>query len=642
VVAIRRSFPALYALVLVAAGCSGGSIDTTSSSAGATTLDASTTTTIPAEASAWRSAVAGIEDGVVPPEVALQAFVLAFGPLPGVERPAGAETPIPSGTGALRWVRRNWDALTEEQRAAFTAYIEPKSTVSAGLLPLPLFGGSGSEVDSVAILGLAEQMKTRIEAELERSLTADIEIVLAPELTLPGDPDAWAWASPVASGGAPSGDMVTCQITIGKNAMSSAAEIDDQGVPGPEIAYIIAHEVFHCFDYDLTTIEESVARPPWVVEGLAEWVGQMLGVGDSTPPALGAQHWSGWFALAEASLFDREYSAIGFYAHLDETGTHVWSAIDSILAKSNDGNLAAYGAATAVAGPATLETWASSLVRDATRAPEWDSEGPGLPLSARTTPDDLGVLANDGEIKRGAAAYAATVWQADIQAEVAVLQGDGPGMVVLPDGASATRQDTIGRPLCTNPEGCKCPEGSPGAAAIFRIVPKGTMIVGVTGGPTDNVAVLFGYSLEDFCEGTCPVGSWVSIRWEVPGLDTAYGAGTMILTIDHLGNGVIEFDPDFPLFAIADQPGAVEVRMEFAGTYTFRLDTQLGSAQYTGGNAQVTSYAFFGGEWVQTAPPIDLVEGGVGYVGSGTFQCEGDGMAVVAENGGRIIFQSWP
>jgi hypothetical protein len=125
-------------------------------------------------------------------------------------------------------------------------------------------------------------------------------------------------------------------------------------------------------------------------------------------------------------------------------------------------------------------------------------------------------------------------------------------------------------------------------------------------------------------------------------VDTAYGAGTMILTVDPLGNGVIEFDPNYPLFAIADQPGAVEVRMEFAGTYTFRLDTNVGSAQYVGGDAQVTSYAFLGGEWVQTAPPIDLVEGGVGYVGTGTFLCEGDGMVVVAENGGRIIFQSWP
>jgi hypothetical protein len=636
----------LSALLIVAAGCSGSSTNAGSSStiAGETTstVPAAPTTTVPDEPSAWRHAVAGIAEGSVPIDVALDAFAVAFGPVPGVDRPDGPQIPIPSGTGPLRWVRRNWEGLTGEQQEAITAYSEPAAS-SAGVPGVHFLVGGEPEVDSIALLDLAEQMKSRIEAQLGRALTADIELVIAPEVVATEDPNAWAWASPVGSGGPWTGNLVTCRITFGKNAIETLTQIDQLGAPSPGLGYLMAHEVFHCFDFDLTTIEESVARPPWVVEGLAEWVGQKIGVGDDTPPEIGAGHWSGWFDLPEASLFDREYSAIGFYAHLEETGTEVWSAVDPILSASNGGNLPAYGAATSVAGPSMLETWSPSLTRDASRAPEWDSNGPGLPAAARTIPEDLGVLADGGELLGGAAAYAATVWQADIQAEVAVLHGEGPGMVVLPDGASLTRDEVIGDPMCTLPEGCTCADGTPGASAIFRLVPKGPVVVAVTGGPSDNVAAVSGYSLEDFCElETCPVGSWVSIRWEVPGVDTAFGAGTMILTVDDLGNGVVEFDPDYPLFAIAEQPGAVEVRMEFAGTYTFRLGTPSGSAEYTGGNAQVTSYAFLGGEWVQTAPPIDLVGGGVGYVGNGTFLCEGDEMVIVAETGGRIIFQSWP
>jgi hypothetical protein len=273
--------------------------------------------------------------------------------------------------------------------------------------------------------------------------------------------------------------------------------------------------------------------------------------------------------------------------------------------------------------------------------PEWDTEGPGIPLAARNTPNDVGPLADGGEVALGAAAYAGVVWTTDVQAEVAVLAGEGSGMVVLPDGASATRADTVGRPLCTIPGGCTCPEGSPGASAVFRLVPKGEMTVAVTGGPADNLATLLGFSLEDFCaRETCPVGSWVSIRWEVPNIDIAFGAGTMILTIDSQLDSVVEFDPDFPLYAIAESEGAVRVKLVFDGSYGFKIGT-LGVPT---GSARVTTYADLGGEWVQTAEPIDLTSGGMGYIADSNFTCEGDELIVTSVDpvGGRLIFIAWP
>jgi hypothetical protein len=151
-------------------------------------------------------------------------------------------------------------------------------------------------------------------------------------------------------------------------------------------------------------------------------------------------------------------------------------------------------------------------------------------------------------------------------------------------------------------------------------------------------------SVEVMFHATCPVGSWVSVRWEVPNIDTAYGAGTMIMRIDDAGNGLVEFDPEFPLYAIAEQPGAILVRMVFSGTYSFRLGTAFGSAEYLGGDATMTAHADIGGQWVQTAPPIDLVEGGVGHIGSSVFACQDDQLVVISPvaPGGRILFIPWP
>lgn len=629
-------------VLMLAAGCSGSSSVTTGDSGG-TSLDTTTSSTVDHfEESAFESVLRGIDDGQVPVDVALQAFVLAFGPLPGVEVPSGPVGTIRSGSGPLRWVRANWDRLTTEQQVAVQQYEGTIEVVGSSLLAMPAFFGGTAQVDSVALLGLIEQVTAKIEAESGLTLTAEIELVIAPEAVLSADPAALAWVTPFGTGGPWSGDLTLCRITIGKAGISIAEQVDELGVAGEELTALIAHEVFHCFDDDYSTIEDAMLRPAWVAEGLAEWVGLTVGAETSTSPEVGAW-WFRWFSLPEASLFDRAYDAVGFFAHVDATGTHMWSTIGPVLAAASNGNAAAYGAATAGSSPVFLDTWAPGLIRDQTRAPEWETEGPSLPLSARTTPADRGVLGNGGEHLEGAAAYAAAVWRMDLQAEVVVVHGDGPGMVLLSDGASAARGGTIGRPLCTVPGGCSCPEGTPGAAAVFRIVPKGEMIVAVTGGPTDNAAGLTGYSLEDFCQReTCPVGSWVSVRWEVPGIDTAYGAGTMILRVDDLGNGAVEFDPDYPLYAIAEQPGAVEVRMNFSGSYQFNLGLPFGPAQLTGGDAQVTAFANLGGEWVQTAPPIDLVSDSLGSIDSGTFSCEGDQMVITSPLGGRIIFLSWP
>src|SRR5262245_40517962 len=96
---------AMIGLALVAVDCTGGGTPTSSTS--------------PAGVPAFQRVLARIgADGTIDRDTALQAFALAFGPLPGVHVPAGPAEEIPSGSGPLRWVLAQFSRLTQAQRTA--------------------------------------------------------------------------------------------------------------------------------------------------------------------------------------------------------------------------------------------------------------------------------------------------------------------------------------------------------------------------------------------------------------------------------------------------------------------------------------------------------------------------------------------
>ena len=83
---------------------------------------AKSTTTI------WQNITSGITDGTVPKQTALEAFAYLFKvSIPGVTVPGGVDgSDVPtSGSGAMRWVRANWDSLTSDQQAVINRYATP-------------------------------------------------------------------------------------------------------------------------------------------------------------------------------------------------------------------------------------------------------------------------------------------------------------------------------------------------------------------------------------------------------------------------------------------------------------------------------------------------------------------------------------
>ena len=70
----------------------------------------------------WQAITAGITDGTVPKDVALEAFAYLYQvDIPGVTVPKGEDAADKPTSGLPPEVgRRNWDALTPDQQAVYT------------------------------------------------------------------------------------------------------------------------------------------------------------------------------------------------------------------------------------------------------------------------------------------------------------------------------------------------------------------------------------------------------------------------------------------------------------------------------------------------------------------------------------------
>ena len=76
----------------------------------------------------WQNITAGISDGTVPKQTALEAFAYLYRvDIPGVTVPKGVEGDDgpTSGSGAMRWVQANWAELTPDQQAVINRYLVP-------------------------------------------------------------------------------------------------------------------------------------------------------------------------------------------------------------------------------------------------------------------------------------------------------------------------------------------------------------------------------------------------------------------------------------------------------------------------------------------------------------------------------------
>jgi len=461
-------------------------------------------------ATAWQRVLSQVgPDGSISKQTALQAFVLAVGPLPGVRRPAGAAQVIDDGSGAVRWLLGYYSELTAAQQAAVRRLLRLPATASwqparagrgAGPATLaavirPAAPASAGPGGLVADQALEQQAAAEIASRLGVQLTLAVQVVENP--TNVGDPGTLGYTSCFSAAGLQYSAAQAAQCTIYMNPAAHSSPVTAHAV--------MLHEVFHCFEAQL---EPSIGRyysaadpEAWLIEGAAEWVGS-----DFVTHEPNAEDW--WVSYLEhpgRSLFGRTYDAIGWFGHLyPGGGVSPWAVLPAMIRAP--GSAAAYNVATAGASAGFLDTEASVFFENASLGRAWYQNGAqGVPAgTAATNAPPPGIWA----------AYASPVLQVTVGTPASLSAGPYSDtavslrltaqvtVITVLRGHARLRSVTGTREyvdpgtlyLCTASGPCS---GCAAADKLTRFASPGDL--GLDGGPDTAEVRVHGMSVKDLC-----------------------------------------------------------------------------------------------------------------------------------------------
>ena len=397
-------------------------------------------------------------DGSVSTATALEAFSLVFGPLPGVQLPAGDAGILPDGTGPMRWLLGHWHDLTPAQQTAALPLL-PQPVTSAAPTSHALGEGRALTVVTVANKPVQTYPPHRPDSyytDAANHAAADIAAKVGRPLGVPitardagKDLKEYADTSVLTSSGGYAGTPAKCQIDLSE---------EGDALDEADLQRVIHHEVWHCYEGVIMGLGRywSASAPQWIIEGEAEFVGTNLA---PTAP-LDSDFYDGYLNLPARPLFSRSYDAEGFYDQLQQTGTDVWSQLIPVLQAST--NTAAF-AASGGNGEPLLEAWAAGYFRDPSRGSAWDIVGPGIPAD-KPGPTRLNAPVNS-TVTAAAAPYSNTVYSV-IAGDADLEQFTFPGHARVSDASGHDYPISGGGLLaCVNPKGCTCPNNETSPAS---------------------------------------------------------------------------------------------------------------------------------------------------------------------------------
>ena len=440
-----------------------------------------------AQAAAARSAWGRVLDeiapsGRVPRRAALAAFALAYGPIPGVPVPAGAPGDGPDGTVALAWIARHLKSLPARQRTAI-----------AERLGVPLPGSAHASGPPAALKrdarleAMADGFAAQFQQRTAHALRLDVQAGWVPSLAREHAGGAAADALPVDAHGELSyTNASTCRIRISRADHGSAS--------AAYVANTVAHEVFHCIQFDAAPTRWSREDGTWVIEGGAEWAAsQVAPVGlaevSSDPEA--------YFA-ADQPLFGLAHSAAYFWGRLAETNGPPWT--QTLAAAKEYENDRAFRRADATSD-AFLDAWASSYARLGGAGPAWTTAAP-VAVPAAVAPTPTPPVTADALLS--APAYANRLFRLAPAADQVVARVEAfKGRVRLTDGSEDVKVGSGNETWLCIGGACGCPAGQ--ELSVPQIRDVGAKVTVAIGGATESgsAGVVF-YSLRDLCVGEGP------------------------------------------------------------------------------------------------------------------------------------------
>jgi hypothetical protein len=436
----------------------------------------------------WQAITAGVGDGVVPKDTALEAFAYLYKvDIPGVTVPKGvdgSDKPT-SGTGAMRWVQADWKQLAADQQAVINRYLIPGPNdkvipvptaaalapggVAAGIagartaaFQAPVRGG-GAKLKADAPVTIADAMLAEVQADIAH---------LGPKLGIPvigygsiAFPNVVLTLSNQSGGNTEFttiasdniiGDYAPCRITAWSNIWQNQQPTSNGGV-SPLLHVLITHEVVHCYQNVVWgDVATALAMPSWITEGTALWLAaDDTGIAEPMLPSM----WTNGYFQPETPLTNRSYDAFGYYSLLAHQGRDLWGLMYTAwqaAAKSAQRSNAFINVLTGD-DPDIRDNWAESYLRRSDWGDPWIAYGFGLPdttqvaehpVQAQPDPGWTGTLLS----------RANTVLNVNgTSGEIVVVLTDGLASVHDENGNSSTAFQV--QRFCTV-SSCKCPAGT--------------------------------------------------------------------------------------------------------------------------------------------------------------------------------------
>lgn len=293
------------------------------------------------------------DDGTPTKAEALALFQLAYGGMPGAKIPAGRRGTLGSATVAASRVLRLLPQLSPAQRAAFTRATDTPGGAPARATARRLALTPDPANETLAAGYVAAYASGPF---LGRSLPFPVR-VFRTNFSISALADAW----PVnAAGKLEQDNPAYCRVRLDPSFF---------GKPASAQQFALAHEVFHCFEFSITTNWGTKSRD-WVIEGMADWAASQV-VADGSD--FGAGSFEAYLGTPTMSLFGRAYSASGFWGHVHERAGNLWPKVVTVLRTA--GEPQTYDAAGGSDDAARL-TAASRMLREPSAGSAWTTAQP--------------------------------------------------------------------------------------------------------------------------------------------------------------------------------------------------------------------------------------------------------------------------
>jgi hypothetical protein len=424
--------------------------------------------------------------GKVSKQVALRAFALQYGSVPGAKRPKGPTGASTSGTLAFGLVASVWGQLSGGQRSAIqrdlglgtkaTSRVQDRADAGPVLTPDP------------ADQALAEHWKQVYAGKLPSAPAVTIRVFKASEeIVDQKGVKAFADALPIdANGNAAIGrPMAYCRVRVPPAGQNVSAQFHN---------LVLAHEVFHCFQFALDPNWPSLGL--WIREGMADWAALAV---DPVPVSVGGGNYLNYLATANQPLFARTYDGVGFWGYADQVGGNgsLWAKIPAILNAGSGSSAAAFVTAGG-AGDDFLQTWASATLRYPHGGPPWNQTNPYSLSLAQAAPPFVSIT---GDAAAVSLPYAVGLYGVAANASaplISITPSFGTTRIADAPGGSDLGLVSQERWLCTDGD-CECPPDTSGQPPRSQKIDGSVIYTAVTGGGEPGFATVAYHTLDEFC-----------------------------------------------------------------------------------------------------------------------------------------------